>query len=119
MTKQNDQPVEKYDSILSLFAKFFWTLLGNAILFFTAVSIFLHKGEMLHTADIVFWVTVAALIIVRYLDIKFFNGLTATGLPASMTHWRKYTVVLLICSAVIWVLSHIINHFMITAVLVG
>jgi hypothetical protein len=116
MTKQNDQSVEKYDSILGLFAKVFWTLLGNAVLLFTLISIFQHKGEILHTADIVFWVTVAALIIARYLDIKFFNGLTITGLPASMTHWRKYAVVLLICSTVIWVLSHIINHFMITAV---
>ena len=113
MTKQNDQPVEKYDSILGLFAKVFWTLLGNAILFFTAIAIFLHKGEMLHTADIVFWVTVAALIIARYLDIKFFNGLTVTGLPTSMTHWRKYAIILLTCSTTIWIFAHIINHLVI------
>ena len=113
MTKQNDQSVEKYDSILGLFAKFFWTLLGNAILFFTALSILQHKGEMFYTADIVFWVTVAVLIIVRYLDIKFWNGLTVTGLPASMAHWRKYTIILLICSTAIWIGAHIIYHLFI------
>ncbi|MGB8225433.1 MAG: hypothetical protein WCE45_01005 [Sedimentisphaerales bacterium] len=113
MTKQNDQPIEKYDSILGLFAKFFWTLLGNAVLFFTAISIFQHKGEILHTADIVFWVTVAVLIIVRYLDIKFWNGLTVTGLPASMAHWQKYAAVLLICSTIIWGILHAINYLVI------
>jgi hypothetical protein len=110
MTKQNDQTIEKYDSIFGLFAKFFWTLLGNAILFFTAISILLHKGEILYTADIVFWVTVAVLIIVRYLDIKFWNGLTVTGLPASMAHWRKYVTILLICSIAVWATLHAINY---------
>ena len=114
MTNQNDQPVEKYDSILGLFAKFFWTLLGNAVLFFTAISILQHKGEILHTADIVFWVTVAVLIIVRYLDIKFWNGLTVTGLPASMAHWRKYVAILLICSATVWIILHATNYRFIT-----
>ena len=113
MSKQNDQPIKKYDNILGLFAKVFWTLLGNAILFFTAISIFQHKGEILHTADIVFWVTVAALIIARYLDIKFFNGLTAIGLPASMAHWRKYVIILSICSTAVWVILHATNYLVI------
>ena len=114
MTKQNDQSVEKYDSIWGLFAKLFWTFLGNAILLFTAISIFLHKGEILHTADIVFWVTVAAIIIARYLDIKIWNGFTATGQPASMAHWRKYVVVLLIGSTATWIILHVTNYFFIT-----
>ena len=113
MTKQIEQPTEKYDSIFSLFVRVFWALVGNAVLFFAAISIFLHKGGMFHTADAVFWGTVVALVLARYLDIKLYSGLTVTGLPASMTHWRKYTVILLICSAAIWIFSHIINHLFI------
>jgi hypothetical protein len=113
MVKQNDQKIEKYDSVFGLFAKFFWTLLGNAILFFTAISIYHHKGQIFHTADIVFWVTAATLILVRYLDIKFWNGLTVTGMPASMTHWLKYAVVLLVCSTIVWIILHVINYLVV------
>ena len=116
MSKQNDQPIEKYDSIWSLFVRVFWALIGNVILFFTAIVILRHKGEAFHTADIVFWGIVMALALARYLDIKLWDKSDATGKPASTTRWRKYAVVLLVCSAVIWVLSHIINYFMITAV---
>ena len=110
MTKQIDQTTEKYDSIFSLIVKIFWTLFGNVILIVSVVLIFQRKDRMFHTADGVFWGTVAALVLARYLDIKLYNGLTATGQPASMSHWRKYAVVLLICSAVLWVLLHVINY---------
>ena len=83
---------------------------GNAILFITSIFIFEHKGGMFHTADAVFWITVAALVLARYLDMKLGTGLTATGMPASMAHWRKYVTLLLICSTAVWVLSHAANY---------
>jgi hypothetical protein len=113
MSKQNEVPIENYDSILGLFVRIFWMLLGNAILFFAALSIFQHKGEILHTADIVYWATTAALVIARYLDIKFWKGLTATGQPATMSHWRKYTVILLVCLTAVWAALHTINYFIV------
>ena len=111
MSKEKNQPVEKHGSIFSLFARVFWMLLGNTIL--VILTIFILQGEnwTFHTVDAVFWITVAALILARYLDIKFCGGLTSTGEPASMVNWRKYAVVLLICSAVIWVIAHVISHF--------
>lgn len=113
MSKQNDQPIEKYDSIFSLFVRVFWALIGNVILIFTAIVILRHKGEAFHTADIVFWGIVTALALARYLDIKLWDKSDATGRPASTTLWRKYAIVLLICSIAIWILVHIINHLVI------
>ena len=110
MSKQNDQPVEKYDSILSLFVRVFWALIGNVILVFTAIVILRHKGETFHTADIVFWGIVTALALARYLDIKFWGDSGATDQPVSTAPWRKYTIILLICSIAIWILAHIINQ---------
>jgi hypothetical protein len=110
MTKQNDQPTEKYDSIFSLIVRTFWMLFGNVILIASAVLIFQRKDWMFHTADVVFWGTVAALILARYLDIKLYNGLTAAGKPSTMSHWRKYTAVLLVCSIVVWGLLHVIYY---------
>ena len=56
MTKQNDQPAEKYDSIFSLIVRVFWMLFGNVIIFVSTVLIFQRKDWMFHTADVVFWV---------------------------------------------------------------
>ena len=114
MSKQKNQPVEKsvekYDSVLGLFARFFWMLGGNAVLVVSILLILQHKGKTFHTADIVFWIAAATLIIARYLDIKFCNGLTASGKPASMKHWRKYSIGLTICAAILWAACHLINY---------
>jgi hypothetical protein len=110
MTTKNDQISDKHTSILGLLLRIFWMLLGNAILLFSAVFVFQGKDWMFHTADAVFWSTAAALVLARYLEIKFYNGLTNTGEPASMSHWRKYAAMLLICSAVVWTLLHIVTY---------
>jgi hypothetical protein len=113
MSKQNDQPIEKYDSIWSLFVRVFWALIGDVILFFTAIVILKHKGETFHTADIVFWGIVTAIALARYLDIKLWGEADASGKPASTTRWRKYAVILLICSTAVWIVSHTINYLFI------
>jgi hypothetical protein len=50
------------------------------------------------------------MIIVRLLDIKFLNGQTATGEPASVKHWRRYAIMLVLISAVIWAAAHATAH---------
>ncbi len=110
MTEQNDQPTNNHSSILSFILRLFWMLLGNAILFVSMLLIFQSTDGKFHIVDTVFWVTTASLVIARYLDIKFYNGHTATGEPADMSHWRGYTIILLVCSAVLWVLLHAINY---------
>ena len=111
MTQQNEQITEKHDSILSLILRLFWMLLGNVILIVSAIFILQGKNWQFHTADAFFWGTAVALVLARYLDIKYFNGLNATGEPASMAHWEKYAGLLVICAAAVWVLLHLINYF--------
>ena len=110
MKKQNDPPAEKYDSMLGLLARLYWMLVGNATLFILTILIVMNKGKMFNAADVVFWITVAALVLTRYLDIKLLYSFTSTGQPASMAHWSKYTIFLLIFSTAVWVLSHAINY---------
>jgi len=112
MSTHNDHTTDKQGSIFGLLARFFWMFVGNVILFVSIVCIFEHKNRLFHTADVVFWVTVAALLIVRYLDINLLGGLTAIGHPASMAHWRRYIIWLLACSTALWLISHIVNYFL-------
>ena len=113
-TKQSSQPVEKpvkkCDSMLGLFARIFWMLWGNVVLLASILIILQHKDKAFHVADAVFWITAGALILARYLDVKFWNGLTFAGEPASMKHWQRYAVILLIGSTIAWVLSHVIKY---------
>jgi len=113
MSIQNDQTTDKQGSGLGIIMRLFWMFFGNAILFISIIFIFQHKDGMFHTADVVFWITVAVLVIVRYLDVKLCGGLTATGLPASMAHWIKYVSILLISSTAVWVLAHAVNYLVV------
>ena len=117
MSKQSEQTVKstetatsKQDSILGLLARIFWMLIGNMVLAISMIIIIQHKGSMFHAADLVFWITIAAIILVRYLDIKFWGGLTAAGGPATIANWNKYAAALLIGSAVVWVVLHGIKY---------
>lgn len=113
MSTHNDPTSDKQGSIPDLLGRLFGMFFGNVVLLFSIIYIVEHKIRLFHTADIIFWITVAALIIVRYLDINFLNGLTATGLPASKAHWTKYVTLLLVCSTVVWVLSHIVSYMVV------
>ena len=113
MSIQNDQTPDKQGGGLGLIARLFWMFFGNAILFISVIFIVEHKGGVFHTADVVFWITAAALVLIRYLDIKLCAGLTVMGLPASMAHWIKYVAILLICSTAVWALAHAVNYLVV------
>ena len=106
MSKPEDLASGKNSSVLGLLARLFWMLVGNAILVISGVSI-LHNEKGFHTADAIFWITAAILIPVRYLDIKFWEGGTSTGGPATMTDWRRYVVTLTGISGGIWAILHL------------
>jgi len=110
MSQQNDQTVDRQGGFLSILARLFWMAIGNVILVISVVSIVHQKGAIFQIGDLIFWITVPALILVRYLDIQLWDGQTAMGTPATMTHWKKYTIVLLIGSTVVWVISNLVTH---------
>ena len=110
MPKQNEQSSELQQPGWGFLTRAFWMMGGNVILAFSAISIFQRKSGAWGVADIVFWVTVVAMAIVRYLDIQAWKGLTAMGTPATKADLRKYLVMLGICSTVVWGLAHLLNY---------
>jgi len=111
MSAHNNQTTIKYDSIFGLMGRLFWKLWGNLILMISAIVILQYQDKGLHAADVVFWTTVMALVLVRYLDVKLWNGDTWTGKPASIANWRRYSLLLTGCAAVVWTLCHLIVYF--------
>ncbi|MEN6384575.1 MAG: hypothetical protein ABFD79_05200 [Phycisphaerales bacterium] len=111
MSKQPEVQTEKYDSIFSLFVRVFWTLIGNAIAFFTLLAVTYHKGKAFSLNDAIFWGTIVFLILARFVDFKFWG--TSDDEPDTIQRCRKYTIVLLIISSVLWLAAHLINHLFI------
>ena len=87
-----------------------WLVLGSGILFFILISIISHRGTFFSALDGAFGATVVILIAVRYIDITRLNGQTASGEPATLAHWRRYSVMLLSCGAAAWAVAHAIAY---------
>jgi hypothetical protein len=56
--------------------------------------------------DLLFWATVAAIVIARYVDVVHLRGLTMYGQPATHRHWRRHTLLLVPFWGVVWLSLH-------------
>lgn len=104
MSSNNSPP-----PFLGAVARFYWMLGGNAALSLTALGILQPGRERTVLADVAFWAIVCSLVLVRYLDLKLLDGATASGQPASVGHWRRYSGWLLFVALAVWVVAHLIR----------
>lgn len=84
------------------FVRLLWMIIGSFTLAVCAVYTLMHPTPLLFWNDVLYGVTVPLMIIARYVDIKYFEGATAEGQPATMAHWRRYAVGLSIGSVILW-----------------
>lgn len=103
--RSDNAPNQEQVNLLGFFVRVFWGLLGNIILLFTAIAI-CSIPSLFSTYDLMFWILVFFLIVLRYLDIKYLRGCTFDGLPATAKDWRKYVKYFFAISAGIWLLAH-------------
>jgi len=96
---------EKDSGVGALFLRLFWMVLGNMVLGVSALLI-AQGGASFSLIDLVYWLTIPLLVAARYVDISWFKGNTAYGEPASMAHWRRYTVGLLLSAIGAWLAVH-------------
>ena len=85
-----------------------WMVAGNAALYLSAVFIAKQRG-IPSFADGAFWLVVLACIGLRYLDIRFLKGQTASGEPATLADWRRYVLLLVALAFVLWVGAHAVG----------
>lgn len=119
MSGHDPQTTDKQSSALGMMARLWWMLLGNAVLALSIVFVVENKEGVFHAADWVFWITVATLILVRYLDIRLLDGTTATGAHATTIHWVKYVALLAACATAVWALAHAANYWLVSRIPAG
>jgi len=88
-----------------------WFLVAHAVLLLSAAIIVAQHSKFFSPVDAVFCGAVIFAVVIRYLDIRFFCGATGTGNPATMRHWRRYAILLILVSLIVWAAAHAVGHY--------
>jgi hypothetical protein len=98
---------------LGCFVRLLWMGAGNiALLYFFLMLARRPAGEaFLSWVDGAFWGTVAALIVIRYIDITKLGGLTASNDKATTGTWWRYSLLLGIVAGAVWGAGHLLSHY--------
>ena len=83
-------------------------LAGNGALYLSLVMIVMTKASLPSYLDAVAVFAVILMIVTRRLDITHFAGRTMGDEPATLAHWRRHTMLLVITAAAAWLLAHYI-----------
>ncbi len=94
---------------LPLLLRLSWMAIGNVALFLCAALV--AKGTAPVVIDVAFFAVVVGLILVRYVDVARFNGQTSDGKPATLSHWRRYAVMLTVISIGVWALARTAHSY--------
>jgi hypothetical protein len=84
-------------------ARLYWMFVGNIVLFFLLVVLFEKGTKFPSLFDLAYGIAAGALILVRYVDIRSLHGETADGEPATMGHWKKYSLVVGLAALAAWI----------------
>jgi len=106
MTDQNktlQKQSEEQSGCLSVLPRLYWLAAGNVVVFFCAVYIVLRKATF--AVYLIYILGTICLIVARFIDIKYFKGEKLNGERASLSHWRRYTLGLLVFVGLLFVVA--------------
>jgi len=98
-------PEAEQAGCLSTIARIIWIMAGNFALIIMLGLIVLRKSFSF--LDAVYWAVVAALLFIRYADIKWLKGQGPDAQPATMKDWGRYARLLLVLAGGVWAVVHI------------
>jgi len=94
------------DSVLGLFLRLYWMMLGNGVLVIAAAFPLAYPQIPVVLPLAVFGLGVISLIAARFIDIRFCGGQTSDGTPASIKDWIRYVKILvssaLLLLGIVW-----------------
>jgi hypothetical protein len=91
---------------LSTIARIIWIMVGNFALLVLVAMIAMKRGFSF--LDGVFWAVTAALLFIRYADIKWLKGQGSDGQPTTMKDWGSYARLLIAIAGGAWAAVHVV-----------
>ena len=79
---------------------------GNGALYLSLVLIPVSRAPLPSYLDVIAVLAVVIMIVARRFDITHFGGRTMSDEPATLTHWRRYAVLLVVMAMLAWLLAH-------------
>jgi hypothetical protein len=90
---------------LSVIARLIWVAGGNFVLLILLAFIVQQKTAF-SSLDVIFWAVVAALLFIRFADVKWLHGTGSESEPATVKDWGRYAKLLTIIAGGAWVIAH-------------
>lgn len=88
--------------------RLYWMFFGVFPLPLILIYMFQNRPVLGTLFDIIFFIGVAALVAVRFLDIRYHGGLTGDGKPATLRDWQRYSALILALGVGGWVAARLL-----------
>lgn len=85
-----------------------WTVAGNAAIYLALATIAATRAPLPSALDGVVATAWVLMLVARWFDITRCGGRTIHDEPATLTHWRRYALVLGVTTLAAWSLAHLI-----------
>jgi len=88
----------------------FWMILGNLAVGIVGLKIAVDQSPFFSILDLFFWSLALAVVVIRFVDIRWLSGMTARSEPATLRDWRNYALIFLAVCIVGWCAVHGLNY---------
>jgi hypothetical protein len=78
-------------------------IFGGIVIIYCGLFVAQAKGGVI--ADLLLWVLTLGIILVRFIDIRYLKGETRDNKPATMKHWRRYALMMLVFAGILYALA--------------
>jgi hypothetical protein len=103
----------KQNSVAVVLGRTFWIMFGPLLLTASGGMIIASPGAGWRTgADITYLVTLACMIISRWLEFAGGNPRRSTGEPATLQDIRRFTLLMLVGGVTFFVIANVISNYL-------
>ncbi len=101
-SRSRDAQEQEGASAVGIVFRLGWLVVGPLCMVGYLMHLGRHDPPLISLMSLGFWALVAAIIIVRYIDVQKYDGETTNGVTATMKDFRGYVVRLLAAGGVAW-----------------
>jgi hypothetical protein len=94
----------------AILGRLFWMMLGPFFLVIVAISTAERRDGWFSPADGLYFAVLGGMLLGRWLEFRSGQPLTATGVPATVAHLRRYALVLSVLGVAAWVVANLVRN---------